>query len=134
MKKLENKNLPLTSIDEIGLRWIRRKYVTVTWKSEELTIENKTNFSYSNIMARKQPFTSICHKNEKVKDAFTNFFVELEKIKVFKNGEEPSVKGRKFTHPRYNILSGAPKKKRKYSCSICKSHNHTKTKHKRNEI
>lgn len=66
-------------------------------------------------MPRVQPYASQCVKNEKIKDTFKNFFMEVYKIKVISKGEEPSVilvKGRNFTHPRSNVIAGAPKRKR----------------------
>lgn len=61
-------------------------------------------------MAKVQPYASLYHKNEGVKKVFT-FFEEVEKIKMLSEREELlmiSETGRRFTHPRSNVVSGAP--------------------------
>lgn len=133
LKRMNDNDIPLVKIEDVGKRWIRTNCFIGKEKSSERIVENKIPFSFHNVMARIEPYASICVKNEKVQMAFTKFFSELDEIKNFKSGEEPSIiaeRGRKFTHPRNNVVSGAPKKKRTYSCSICKSKDHNKATHK----
>ena len=140
LQRIKNDAVPLLSIEDIPKRW---KYLhntqIVSQKNPITTIireDAPIDYSYSGCIARFEKYFSSAHRSQEIRDALDKCILQLSTVEHQSGTNEElkpppclNISGRPFSHPRNNSeiasRSGAPKRKRKYHCSICGSSDHT---------
>jgi hypothetical protein len=113
------------------------KYVKAGHAISNERIQIDDEFSYSQLMAKLEPYVSAANRNPQICEAFTEFFIKVHSIEAVKIGnsqkiqDPPTIKmaGTPTSKPSLNFpISGARRKHKKYYCSICNQEGHNASK------
>ena len=128
---------PLVTLDDIPQRWRRSIYSQCNEPNTITTIVKKhipnDDWSYASCVSKFERYFSFAKRSQEIRDILDKTLNTLQSIEHI-SGEDGDIlpprnlliSGPEKTHPRNNVdHSGAPRKRKKYSCSICGSDSHT---------
>lgn len=139
IKRIQEDKIPLLSIDDFLPRWRhcnRNDFNQNIDKIEFLRINNDNkdnNWTYSDCIAKFERYFDSAKKCVDIQKILDNTLDKLSSMEYQSGTDQdilpPSnllISGKPTTHPRNNCESfGAPRKKKKYHCSICGGEGHT---------
>ena len=136
LERLREDKLPLLSLEDIPARWRRSLVKPSKPASTEFSrpVPEEHSWGFNSCMARFERYFSAASRSQSIQKVLDTALNNLKTIEHESTpGDEdllppPSLllPGRASTHPRRHVdLSGAPRKKRQYHCSICGQSNHT---------
>ena len=136
LERMQHDRLPLLSIDDIPLRWQCSKGHQEQPNSVKMLQRPKNReagWAYQSCIDKFERYFTVAERYTKIQKILNNALGELESLEhsdaegQILPPKSLLIPGARHTHPRANVdkASGTPRKKKKYTCSICGSSSHT---------